>query len=83
MPIFIEQPPRDCIVVQGKKYCRDEDWTGREIGVVILLLAVLAVYCFYVLNEIAEGFHPARTAALYFGLPLLIISLALIAFGAR
>lgn len=43
-PIIIEQPPRDCIVVDSKKYCRESDMTPHELGVLILTIALMVGY---------------------------------------
>lgn len=79
-PIIINNT-RDCIVIDGKTYCREYDWTGRQIGIMMLLVSVVLIYAWYALDRIIEGIHPVRLALIYFGLPVLLVSFLLIAYS--
>jgi hypothetical protein len=35
-PVVIVQPPRDCMLVDGHRYCRDEDVTPRQVGFILI-----------------------------------------------
>ena len=54
-PIVVQPPPpRDCIVVDSKKYCREEDVTGRQVvGVIVvfgLFIAIIAAWIWAVVD---------------------------------
>lgn len=45
IPIIIPtERRRDCIVQNGKTYCEETDVTGKELGAVLLIVALIAGY---------------------------------------
>ena len=49
VPIIIPMPmparQRDCITVEGRVYCHDDDLALRDVGVALLITAVVLLYC--------------------------------------
>jgi hypothetical protein len=45
IPIPIQVPARDCVLVDGHRYCREDDqFDHKRLGVALLLTAALLVY---------------------------------------
>jgi len=42
-PIIINQE-RECVVVDGHSYCRDDDTSGRILGVALLITVLICVW---------------------------------------
>lgn len=76
-------PPRECIVVEGRRYCRDEEMSGRDVGFILLgTIGVLfwALWPLFAMHDHLEGWPKSRTIAWY-GIPPTLLALALVLFG--
>ena len=81
VPIIIpvqQQVERDCIVVQGKKYCEDTDITAKQFGGVLLGAVILLVWAIGATSLLLNDKPKLSIAA--FLIPPLLLGLALL-FG--
>lgn len=79
-PIFIPSPPpppRDCVAVDGRRYCRDEDMTAKDGAYIILSCLAMVVWLGAVV-AIYERWGGRWAAVVFFG-PWLLIALCLLA----
>lgn len=42
--VIIVPPPKECVVADGKRYCREEDMSNQDVGLLILSLVALVVW---------------------------------------
>lgn len=78
IPIPIEHT-RDCIIVEGKRYCEDETMTMRETGILIIAVVILLCWILGGLYFLIEKDNP-RMATIYFLVPPTLIGIMLL-FG--
>lgn len=81
-PVFIPSPPpppRDCIAVDGRKYCRDEDITAKEGAYIVLSIVFLLLWIVGVLAilERWSGWHALAAVIV----PLLLLAMVLLVQG--
>jgi hypothetical protein len=81
-PIIIlpPNPPRECVVIDGHRYCRDEELTHAHLGWSLVLVAVGLVYIGILVWQMVEKDRPWLLAA---GLliPMIVTGLVLVVRG--
>jgi hypothetical protein len=61
MPIPMPMPaprPRDCVLVDGHRYCREDDANKKELGTTLLITFGLLAYVFFLGYLYAEKERP-------------------------
>jgi len=65
--------PRECILVDGHRYCQDEPFDPHSFGVLLILTTVATAYVAFAVYRCVESDRPGVTALTLVAAPLLFI----------
>ena len=74
-PVFINQPARDCIVVDSHRYCREEDLSAKQVISVLVITALIVAAIGVWLWATIEGPLEDYSLWLTLGLPVGVLIL--------
>jgi len=79
VPIMVpSETRRDCIVVDNHTYCREEQYTPHEIGIVLIIVIILATWILIPIEAIIGYDIHARWAIPWYGIPLVSLIIFLL-----
>lgn len=77
VPSPMPQPPRECVVVDGHRYCRDEEITPKMLGAGLLFVVLIVVWMIFVAWLYIDRFNSSAAAVAFFG-PLILAGLIML-----
>lgn len=76
-----QAPRRDCILVEGKRYCREESTSLREGALGVLVLVLFVIWAMWpIFTQHTRAWNPRKLWTYYLVPPGLILGLMII-FG--
>lgn len=76
--IIVPQPQKECMLIEGKRFCREEDLSRHDVGATLLLSGVVAAYYIFVPILLDRMGLPDIVIFASFVAPLVVVGLWMI-----